>query len=576
MKFRRLRDRLSWVFGILLAVLVAAITSVVGAVTYRNYTEDLSHRLHEAPLALQAALQPKFLVFSQQGQEFVHDAELRRLVRDERVYHDEPGRELDYEAAYLTLVDQVRMLVEGPDSAELLVLFDLEESRTVLALRRPWVEPELGGKLPDLPPLHGLPTALRTLKPRLDFLFLDGELYAVTIVPLLKGIFSGEGDTASGVVLLGTRMSHLDPVGGFAMVLVGPDGAVWGRDETGCPYTREQLAQLSVRPDQPELNWLGRNFLVRSSPLGKTGTVYFLADTRYARNGVRLLCLATLCLGVLALLATRMVSVRLAGTVTRPLERLASMMRQVGEGNLTMRAPVESQDEVGQLAGAFNQMMQGLQEREAFRKLAPEGARREIERDSSIELGGNWVEATILFSDLRGFTSMSEKLAPTAVVELLNEYLQDMSVALKEHGGDINEYIGDAILAVFHDADGVSSSVHAVRAALAMQKRLDALRARTSNETLKVIKMGVGIHTGELVEGWIGAHDRIKYGVVGDTVNLAARIQDRSRDGKHTFILVSGATRDRLGEEFEVAFFGDETFKGKTGTTPVWEIVGAK
>lgn len=557
MKLQRLRDRLGRAFGLLLAALVLTTVALVGLESYQGYSESLHRNLEDAPERFQDKLRPWFLLFSQQGRQFALDGELRRLRTEEHDYRDLPNHAEDYEAAFLTLVDETRYMVEGDESAELLMLVNMPSKRTVLELRRPWKEPDLSRPPAELPYLPGLELALRDLQPRQDYLLLDGELYVVTIVPLRTSVTSTSGDLANGVVLLGRRLSHVTAPRDTTMIFAGP----------GLPAPEPKL-----RPDLRELDWRGHRYLVQSSALGETAVVYFLADLATVRQHVVELMLSVAGLGLLALLAGWAVSTRLAGAITRPIERLAQQMQEVGRGDLTQRAPVEGRDEVAQLSSAFNQMTQGLQEREAFRKLAPEGARREIERDSAIKLGGDWIEATILFSDLRGFTSMSEKLAPTAVVELLNEYLQDMSLALKDHGGDINEYIGDAILAVFH---GAESGIQAVQAALDMQARLEALRGRTSNPVLKSIRMGIGIHTGELVEGWIGAQDRIKYGVVGDTVNLAARIQDRSRDGKHTFILVSGFTRDKLGDRFELAFFGDETFKGKTGTTPVWEVVKA-
>lgn len=556
MKLHRLRDRLGRAFGLLLAALVVTTVALVGLESYQGYSETLHRNLEDAPERFQDKLRPWYLLFSQQGRQFALDGELRRLRTEERDYRDRPDHAEDYEAAFLTLVDETRYMVEGNDSAQLLMLVNLPNKRTVLELRNPWKEPDLSRPPAELPYLPGLEQALRDLQPRQDYLLLDGELYVVTIVPLRTSVTSESGDLANGVVLLGRRLSEVAAPRDTTMVFTGP----------GLPPP-----QVKLQPGMREVDWRGHHYLVQSAPLGETAVVYFLADLATVRQHVAELMLSVAGLGLLALLAGWAMSARLAAAITRPIEQLARLMQKVGRGDLTQRAPVEGRDEVAQLSSAFNQMTQGLQEREAFRKLAPEGARREIERDSAIKLGGDWIEATILFSDLRGFTSMSEKLAPTAVVELLNEYLQDMSVALKEHGGDINEYIGDAILAVFH---GPESGIQAVQAALDMQDRLEALRGRTANPVLKSIRMGIGIHTGDLVEGWIGAQDRIKYGVVGDTVNLAARIQDRSRDGKHTFILVSGFTRDKLGDRFELAFFGDETFKGKTGTTPVWEVVG--
>ncbi len=204
-------------------------------------------------------------------------------------------------------------------------------------------------------------------------------------------------------------------------------------------------------------------------------------------------------------------------------------------------------------------------------KYVPQGARDELERyrGGPIALGGARVRRAIMFSDLRGFTSMSERLSPDAVVALLNEYLKAMTSAILQNGGDINEYIGDAILAVFRD------SRQAVAAATAMQDALDAVRRETDNEDLRALRMGIGIHVGDVVEGNIGTAERVKFSVVGDTVNLAARIQDKSREGKHTCVFVSAAVHDEAAPGVEYELVGDLAFKGKAEPVRVFEVVGA-
>jgi class 3 adenylate cyclase len=204
-------------------------------------------------------------------------------------------------------------------------------------------------------------------------------------------------------------------------------------------------------------------------------------------------------------------------------------------------------------------------------KYVPQGARDELEqyRGGPIAMGGKRVRRAILFSDLRGFTSMSERLAPDVVVALLNGYLKAMTAVILAHGGDINEYIGDAILAVFRDSHA------AVTAATAMQVALGKLREETDDENMRALRMGIGIHIGDVVEGNIGTPERVKFGVVGDTVNLAARIQDRSRDGKHTCVLVSPSVRDDVHAGFDLEVVGDLAFKGKTEPVRVYEVVRA-
>ena len=264
----------------------------------------------------------------------------------------------------------------------------------------------------------------------------------------------------------------------------------------------------------------------------------------------------------------------LARSISRPIVELAELMARVGDGDLAREAPVKGKSEVAALARSFNEMIGALRQKRALEKFVPKGARREISGDASgkVALGGQRRRVAILFSDLRGFTSLSERLPPQEVVAMLNEYLEGMTRCIGDNGGDINEYIGDAILAVFPCAEGERGALEAVRAAWDMQKALAALKTRTKNEEVKKLVMGIGIHVGDVVEGNIGSFDRVKYGVVGDTVNLAARIQDRSREGKFTCIFVSEEVHGDLDGEFHAVSLGEFAFKGKTTPVSVWEI----
>jgi len=278
-------------------------------------------------------------------------------------------------------------------------------------------------------------------------------------------------------------------------------------------------------------------------------------------------------LGVAGILAVLAAAFALSGRITRPLETLNLRLRRITLGELSpIRIP--GRDEVAQLAASFNEMTTWLRQRQLLRRYVPVQARQLIDADveGRVVLGGQRTRISVLFSDLRGFTALSERLDAAEVVRVLNEYLEVMIEVLHAHGGDVSDYLGDAILAVFHEGP-VPSGLRAVRAALRMQEGLDALRSRSDNPHIRTLQMGIGIHTGEAVEGNIGSAERLKHAVVGDTVNLGARIQDRSRDGRHTSILISGATRQDLGDRVETVFFGDERFKGKAEPVAVWEVV---
>lgn len=301
------------------------------------------------------------------------------------------------------------------------------------------------------------------------------------------------------------------------------------------------------------------------------GQLYLLRNVRTIKTAAQDGAKTSLLLGLVALAVALLAIPLVANRFTEPIGILSQAMKKVGQGELeTLEArEMSSITEVKDAADSFNLMVIGLRQKKVLEHFVPEGTRKEIEalQGRTSSLGGHRWERTIMFSDLRGFTSMSESMTPDEVMAILNKYLHVMSRAIRLNHGDINEYIGDAILAVFESPDD------AVRAALAMTEELVALRQDSSIRALAQLSQGIGLNTGPLVEGNIGEEgERLKRAVVGDTVNLAARIQDRSRDGSHTFIFLSQQTKDKLTLPIDLVHFGDEIFKGKAEPVPVWEI----
>lgn len=195
-----------------------------------------------------------------------------------------------------------------------------------------------------------------------------------------------------------------------------------------------------------------------------------------------------------------------------------------------------------------------------------------LETPSGLRLGGEKRTVTILISDLRGFTSLSERLDPEAVVALLNGYLAEMTDVIVAHGGTIDEFLGDAILVVF--GAPLRSEDHAERAVacgLEMLARMDVVNARNRAAGLPEVEMGIGIHTGEVVVGSIGSERRAKYGVVGSAVNLASRIESYTFGGQ---LLVSAATRAAV--TVPLLFAGEMTVEPKGVPHPVTlhDVVG--
>lgn len=169
-----------------------------------------------------------------------------------------------------------------------------------------------------------------------------------------------------------------------------------------------------------------------------------------------------------------------------------------------------------------------------------------LESPDGLRLGGEKREVTMLMSDLRGFSAMSERLAPEQVVRVINNYLGTMADVVLAHDGTIDEFIGDSVLGFFGaPVARADDARRAVACALAMQKGMDCVNRRNRDEGLPTVEMGIAVHTGEVVVGNIGSEKRAKYGAVGSHVNLTARIESYTCGGQ---VLISERTLRAAGE----------------------------
>lgn len=248
-----------------------------------------------------------------------------------------------------------------------------------------------------------------------------------------------------------------------------------------------------------------------------------------------------------ALALAALAAVGLARSVSRPVLALVGHTQRIARGDYTVQNTTYRADELGRLSEAFDTMARGLDERDRVRDLLDKNVSPEIAaqllRDGAT-LGGEERQVTVLFADLRGFTTLSEQLPAPELLALLNRYLDRMSTALEAHGGVIDKYIGDAIMALFgapvahgDDAD------RALAAALAMQRALVAFNAELAAEGKPPLGIGIGINTARVVAGNIGSARRLNYSVIGDGVNVAARIESLTRNTEYrTSIITTAAT----------------------------------
>jgi adenylate cyclase len=208
------------------------------------------------------------------------------------------------------------------------------------------------------------------------------------------------------------------------------------------------------------------------------------------------------------------------------------------------------------------------------RYVSPQILEHILAHPEKVQLGGERRDLTILFSDIRGFTSISEASEPEAVVEMLNEYLTRMVEILLNHGGTLDKFIGDAVMGFWNApaADGEHAR-HAVHCAVSMIEETARLRERWESEGRPGLRIGIGINTGEAVVGNIGAEKVFGYTVIGDAVNLASRLEGKNKD-YGTEIIISEFTKARIHDEFETVYLDEVKVKGKERAVRIYEVKG--
>jgi adenylate cyclase len=208
------------------------------------------------------------------------------------------------------------------------------------------------------------------------------------------------------------------------------------------------------------------------------------------------------------------------------------------------------------------------------RFVSPEVAAQMWRQRGHLSLTGERRVVTVIFTDIRNFTTLSEPVSSATVVEWLNDYFGRMHAVVVSHGGHINKFIGDGLMIAFGapiDRGDQQEARAAVDCGLAMLAAVERMNEEWANSGRPVIKIGVGIHTGEATCGVVGAERRLEYTLIGDTVNLASRLESTTKE-LGVPILISEQTSKYLGDEYELRSFGEVRVKGKTQNTIVYTV----
>jgi class 3 adenylate cyclase len=246
-----------------------------------------------------------------------------------------------------------------------------------------------------------------------------------------------------------------------------------------------------------------------------------------------------------ALAGALLLSLVLAHGLSVPLSEVVKGTKAVRAGNFKVKVPVRSRDEIGELASSFNEMAEGLAQKELYRTVLNMVADEKVAHalvNGQLALGGEVREVSVLFCDIRGFTALTENMPPEQVIEMLNEHMTALMRVVKEHHGVLDKFVGDLLMAIFGaPARRENDTLNAGRCALQLIEERNRLNSTSRHQ----LQIGIGIATGNVVAGCMGSADRLNYTVLGERVNLASRLCSQAGPSQ---VLIDQNTKDKLGD----------------------------
>lgn len=286
-------------------------------------------------------------------------------------------------------------------------------------------------------------------------------------------------------------------------------------------------------------------------------------------------------IGIYSFLAAAAVAIVVGFFLSRFFARsvvtLCDTLHKIGQGDFDLTLDFATRDEFHEVGIAVNKMVKGLKERESLKlNLARYVSSYVLEQALSSELSphleGERKKITVLFCDIRQFSKLAESLPPESVVTILNEFFEKMIETIFEHGGTLDKFLGDGMMVEFGaPLDDPDQEQNAVIAAVQMQKQIRILSKKWLSEGKPALKIGIGIHTGPAVVGNVGSEKRMEYTAIGDTVNVAARLEEATKT-INADILVSEATYEATKDHFYFENLGTIPLPGKTEKIKVYTI----
>lgn len=394
-----------------------------------------------------------------------------------------------------------------------------------------------------------------------DWWHFEGKTLQVFASP----VADPAGGTVVGTISVGYRMGpeFLDPLARISQtgIEVAPRGGSYTEEVTIVERAGARYLQSYVPIATPAGRAVG-GFLVFRSLDDE------MREAIALRNQLLLL-------GGLVLLLAIALALWLSSLVSRPLLAAVRAVKEIGGGNLAFRLRTQARDEFGTLGRAIDEMAAGLEERERIRAtfnryVDDEVVNQVLNHQDADSLLGEEREISILFSDLANFTAFAEGKEPRRLLGDLNEYFAAMAKVISDERGILDKFIGDAVMAYWGaPVANMRHAEHACRTALAQA----TLFREKFQPACPALGLRIGVSTGRALVGNVGSRQRQNYTVMGDTVNLASRLEGVNK-AFGTMICVSRATREAVGEKFVFRLLGNVKVAGRSESEPVFELMG--
>ena len=253
-----------------------------------------------------------------------------------------------------------------------------------------------------------------------------------------------------------------------------------------------------------------------------------------------------------------------------PIRELVGATERISAGDFAIQLPERGKDDLGRLAKSFNEMAAELALKEKYHSILHTIADKDVAQqllEGKIALGGELREATVMFCDIRGFTALTQNMDPAEVIALLNEHMTVLTKIVTEHHGVVDKFIGDSIMALFGAPKSYGDdALNAVRCA----QRIMAERAKLNLTSRYHLQMGIGLATGQVLAGNMGSANRSNYTVLGERVNLAARLCSVAGRGE---IVIGPTTREQLGDRITVEQMDPMQLKGFSDSVVAYKLI---